>query len=270
MTTVKDNDSVIFFNLRSDRARQLTKAFVQDDFVGFRRKIHPKNLLFVAMTDFGPDLGGVITAYPSHDIVNTLPMVLDGNFHQLYIAESEKYAHVTYFFNGGYADPVSGESRVVIPSVEAEHYDKFPEMRAKEITDYIIRELEEKKYNFVTVNYANADMVGHTGNLKATIQAVACIDVQLGRLYDEVVKKLGGILIITGDHGNADEVINIKKNEIDTQHSFAPVPLIIISDFLARKHLPTKGGILGDIAPTILDILGVKKPKEMRNSLFKK
>lgn len=259
---IKDNDAVIFFNLRSDRARQLAKPFIQNDFnkknpLTFKRKKVLKNLKFVAMTDFGPDLGNIITAFPTKDLANTLPFVLSP-YKQVYIAESEKYAHITYFFNGGYADPVGGEDRVMIPSPDIKSYDEKPEMSIEAVFDTVKKGLG--KYDFIAVNFANPDMVGHTGNLSAGIKAIEIVDRVVGDVVKEVFKKQGNI-IITADHGNIEEMIDLKTGEIDTEHSDNPVPFIIVDNFLIGKKLG--GGILGDVVPTILEILDIKKPVEM-------
>jgi 2,3-bisphosphoglycerate-independent phosphoglycerate mutase len=264
LTTIGNNDSIIFFNLRSDRARQLTKAFVQREFNlknpgSFDRKILPRNVIFVAMTDFGPDLDHIITAYPSPDYNNTLPMVLK-DLKQLYIAETEKYAHVTYFFNGGYDHPVNGEERELIPSPNVKSYAEKPEMSAYEVTNSVIVHLEHKGTQFITVNLCNPDMLGHTGSLLAGIKAIETCDKCLGKVVNVVLKKKG-VVIVTADHGNAEEMINLKTGEVDTEHSTNPVPFILVSkEFKNRK---VRNGILADVAPTILNIFGLNKPKEM-------
>jgi len=218
------------------------------------------------LTEFGPDLGNILTAYPSKDIPDTLPMVLRDK-KQLYLAETEKYAHVTYFFNGGYADPVASESRLMIPSPILMSYDKKPEMSAGEITDKILEFLRKKQFDFYVINYANPDMIGHTGNLTAGIKAVEFVDHCVGLVVKEVFKN-NGQLIITADHGNIEEMINLKTGEIDTEHSTNPVPFILLNQDLKNKKV-RKDGILGDVAPTILDILEIDKPKAMtRRSLL--
>jgi len=260
---IKDNDAIIFFNLRSDRARQLAKPFVQKEFNklnpnAFSRPKILKNLYFVAMTDFGPDLDSIITAYPSQDLSGTLPMVVDGR-QQLYIAEKEKYAHVTYFFNGGYADPVAGEDRVVLPSPAVSSYDQKPEMAVYQITDRVIKGLS--KYQFIVINFANPDMVGHTGNIKACIKAVEHVDICLGKIKNAVLQ-VGGTLIVTSDHGNAEKMLDLKTGEMYTEHTDNPVPFIVVND--GDKKLKLKSGKLGDIAPTILKLMGIKKSKDMK------
>jgi 2,3-bisphosphoglycerate-independent phosphoglycerate mutase len=265
---IKDKDAVIFFNLRSDRARQLAKPFVQRDFNGknaesFKRKKILKNLVFVAMTDFGPDLDSVLTAFPSVDLINTLPMVL-AEKKQLYIAEKEKYAHITYFFNGGYANPVGGEDRILIPSPDVVNYDLTPKMSIFKITEQVLKSL--KQYEFIGINFAIPDMVAHTGNLKATIKAVAAIDECLGRLAKEIFRNQG-CLIITADHGNAERLINLATGEIDTEHNDNLVPLILAESKKTKRQL--KNGRLADVAPTILKLMALKQPREMSGkSLF--
>ncbi|HAT03636.1 MAG TPA: 2,3-bisphosphoglycerate-independent phosphoglycerate mutase [Candidatus Magasanikbacteria bacterium] len=264
VATINDNDAIFFINARSDRARQITKAFVQKDFQkmnpgAFRRSKWPKNTRFVAMTDFGPDLSGVFTAFPSPDVDNTLPLALK-EVSQLYIAESEKYAHVTYFINGGYADPVNGEVRVKIASKGVGHYDKKPEMSAREITQYVLREIKKNRYQFYCINYANPDMVGHTGNFDAAKKAVHITDECVDALVKEAVKHNGQVLIVA-DHGNAEDMINLKTGEMDTEHSINPVPCIFVSNHAKGKKM--KSGILTDVAPTILKLMNIDKPKEM-------
>ncbi|MFH0951776.1 MAG: 2,3-bisphosphoglycerate-independent phosphoglycerate mutase [Patescibacteria group bacterium] len=262
---ISDNDSIIFFNLRSDRARQLSKPFVQSDFNkknhnAFRRKKILKNIVFVAMTDFGPDLGDILTAYPSEDITGTLPMALK-NYRQLYIAESDKFAHVTYFLNGGYNHPVAGEQRLLVESPDVKKYDQTPEMSAGLITDTVTSALKAQRFDFITLNYANPDMVGHTGNYKATVQAITYLDKCIGRIEKVIVKKKG-LLTICADHGNADQMMEDGNKELITQHSDSPIPFIIAARSVRRKRMKAKG-VLGNIAPTMLEAIGVPVPKEM-------
>lgn len=261
---IRNGDSVIFFNLRSDRARQITKPFVQKNFTqenpgSFKRKKILQRLLFVSMTDFGPDLDHVVSAFPAVQIPESLPIALS-SLRQLFISESEKYAHVTYFINGGYADPVNGEVRIKVESPHVAHYDLTPEMSAKQITDIVLRYIKDASFDFFCLNFANADMVAHTGNLPATVHAVEEIDTELGRLH-EAVKKAKGMMLLTADHGNAEEMIHLTTGEVDTEHSINPVPLIITTPgvrFSSRHQ-----GVLGDIAPTLLHILGLPIPKQM-------
>jgi 2,3-bisphosphoglycerate-independent phosphoglycerate mutase len=263
---VSNNDSLIFFNLRSDRARQLAKPFVQVDFEKknnpvFTREKILKNLKFVAMTDFGPDLDSILTAFSSVDLKSTLPMELS-HLKQLYIAETEKYAHVTYFFNGGYADPVNGEKRMVVPSPDVKSYDETPEMSSKKLTQIILKNVAAHAYDFTVLNFAAPDMIGHTGNLKAAIQTCEAMDKYVNEIVRAYLAK-NGTIIITADHGNIEEMLNLKTGEANTEHSTNPVPFVIINKYLKNKIKLRKGGKLGDVAPTILDLLGIKKPKEM-------
>jgi 2,3-bisphosphoglycerate-independent phosphoglycerate mutase len=260
---ISDNDIVFFFNLRSDRARELTKALVQADFEtknsrSFKRVKPPKNIRFVAMTDFGPDLPHVLTAFPRLDIDDSLPIVLK-DLRQLYVAEDEKYAHVTYFFNGGYADSIAGEKRIRVPSPDVKSYDEKPAMSAYEVADKVIKNIVEEKFDFITVNFANPDMIGHTGNLEAGIKACEIIDELLGNIVTEVRKKKGNV-VITADHGNIEEMINLETNEISTTHTKNPVPLIVISDKSVKLSAQ---GNLSNVAPTLLDLMNIKKPQAM-------
>ncbi|NMC51738.1 2,3-bisphosphoglycerate-independent phosphoglycerate mutase [Candidatus Kuenenbacteria bacterium] len=266
---IDDNDSVIFFNARSDRARQLTKAFAQkkfnDDNLGsFKRKKVIKNLIFIAMTDFGPDLPGILTAFPSPDVKNTLPMTLR-HLRQLYIAETDKYGHMTYFFNGGYASPVGGENRILINSPAVDSYDQTPEMSVGEITSVVIKSVEKKIYDFFGINFANPDMLGHTGNLSATIKGIEFMDKCVKKITETLVYKNNGLLFLVADHGNAEEMIDIKTGKVDTKHSVNPVPFCIVGPkkriSFIKKLRP--GGALSDVAPTILFLLKQDKPGDM-------
>jgi 2,3-bisphosphoglycerate-independent phosphoglycerate mutase len=262
---ISDNDSVVFFNLRSDRARQLAKVFVQKNFTkrnpkSFARKKMLSNLTFVAMTDFGPDLDGILSAYPSVDISHTLPIALS-DLSQLYIAESEKFAHVTYFFNGGYAGMINGEEHFVIPSPDVSSYDQTPGMKSVELTNKVVADVAQHKYDLTVLNFASSDMVAHTGNLKAAIKCCEILDHCIARITEAYLKKNGTVLI-TADHGNIEEMINLKTGEVDTEHSVFPVPFILVNKKLKKRKLRT-GGSLCDIAPTIMDIIGKKKPSAM-------
>ncbi|OGH94401.1 MAG: phosphoglycerate mutase (2,3-diphosphoglycerate-independent) [Candidatus Magasanikbacteria bacterium RIFOXYD2_FULL_41_14] len=265
IATIQDNDAVIFFNARSDRAREITKSLVQEDFTqknpgSFNRRHNPKNLRFVALTDFGPDLPGVLTAFPSSDIKNCLPLAVGEKYRQLYISETEKFAHVTYFINGGFADPLDGEERELVKSEPVRSYADKPEMSCRLISRKICNYLKKDKYNFIVVNFPNADMVGHTGNLDAAKKAVKIMDTEVGRVVEMILKK-NGVALITADHGNADVMINFDTKEMMTEHTENSVPCILISKKCMLKRL--KNGILADVAPTLLKIMGIKKPKEM-------
>jgi 2,3-bisphosphoglycerate-independent phosphoglycerate mutase len=258
---IKDNDAVIFFNLRSDRARQFTKLFVLEQ---SKETTLPsprlKNLYFVAMTDFGPELP-IHTAFPGHAVSGTMPVAFQDS-RQLYIAETEKFAHITYFLNGGYADSVAGEERIMIPSLTISNYAKNPEMSADKITAKILDSVKKKQYDFIAANYANPDIVGHTGDMKATIKAVETVDKSLARLYKKI-KKCGGALIITADHGNADCMWDKEANLPMTFHTKNPVPFIIAKKNYQGKKLQTDG-VLANIAPTICDIMNIQKLNEMK------
>ena len=277
---VSDNDGIIFFNSREDRARQLTKAFVMPEFETekiyrsgeslatsnnrntFTRNKRVKNLFFSTMIEYEKGLPVSDIAFPAPMIALPLSKVIaKNNLRQFHIAETEKYPHVTYFFNGGREDPFKGEDRVLVPSPMVATYDQKPEMSAEEITDIVIDRLEMGVYNFMIINYANPDMVAHTGNFNATVQAIEVIDSCLKKLIGGILSK-GGLAIVTSDHGNAEELIG-KTGDIDTQHSRNDVPLLLIEKSLIDSDLKLKSGILADIAPTILYLLGIKKPKEM-------
>jgi len=259
---IKDNDAIIFFNVRGDRARQFTKLFVLDNVIGYENRSHKvKDIFACTLTDFGPDLP-VQVAYSSQEIKNTIPAVLK-NMKQLYIAESEKYPHITYFLNGGHKNIVNKEDREKIPSPNVFSYDQQPEMSSADITKVIVSNIKYSVYDFIAVNYANADMVGHTGNLKATITAVEFLDKCLRQVIEKILES-GGMAIITADHGNADEMIDLKTGEIMTMHSKNPVPFIIAKDgYSPEKYKLRNNGILGNVAPTLFDVLEIEKPKEM-------
>lgn len=262
---IRSGDAVIFYNLRSDRARQLAKIFVQKNFEiknpgAPKRGAMLKNLFFVAMTDFGPDLDSIATAFPSRSIHNSLPMCFQG-LRQLYLAETEKYAHITYFFNGGYAAPVAKEDREVFESPSVDSYRGTPAMRVPEITDRIVTRIE--KYDFIAANFASPDMIGHTGDMRAAKKALRIVDTNLLRLERAVVSR-GGTLIVTADHGNIEEMLESGGLRVDTSHSVNPVPFLAISRNLkgkrARKYRDAR---LADVAPTILGIMGIPKPPDM-------
>jgi len=269
---VHDDDVFIFYNLRSDRARQLTKCFVQKDFEErndgcFARSRVPKNTRFAAMTEFGPDLQHIYTAFPSPVIRNGLTEALAA-YRQFYVAESEKYAHVTYFFNGGFDTAAFGEQRMRVPSQFVSHHDTRPEMRAASITDEVVRRLRGKLHDLIVINYANADMVGHTANLHAAVAAVEHVDASLSRLADAVLAE-HGCLILVGDHGNAETMIDEVTGEALTEHTSNAVPFHIVSD--SHRQVTLGDGMLADVAPTMLDIMGVPKPQDMTGfSLLRK
>ena len=262
---IGDNDAVIFMNLRSERARQIAKPFVLSDFEkleeSFKRKKKPKNVFFVALTDFGPDLGSIVTAYPSPDLKGTLTMALGLGRKQLYTSESEKYAHVTYFMNGGYKNPIANEKRERVLSAPIKNFKNMPRMHILRLTRFIQKNIETGGLSFLCANIPNGDMVGHTGDVGAAVKAVEAIDRAVGRILSTVRKKKGA-LVITADHGNVEEMVSVKSRELCTHHSTNPVPFIIVGDKYKGKRL-RKGGSLRDVAPTILGMFGIRKPKEM-------
>jgi len=262
VVSIKDNDSIIYFNFRPDRARQLTKAFVEDGFKNFPRKRKLKNLIFVTFVLYEESLP-VLVAFKPENVDYPLGRVLslEGKT-QFHIAETEKYAHVTYFFNGGKEQPFDRESRFLVSSPRVATYDLKPEMSASEITDELVSAIQKNNYDFIVVNYANADMVGHTGNIKATIKACEAVDEQVGRVVAEILK-IGGHAIITADHGNAEQMINPITGESDTEHTTNPVPFILVGAEVKKMKISKKFGILGDVVPTILDLMGIKKPETM-------
>lgn len=268
VATIKDGDSVIFFNFREDRARQITKAFILPGFAKFKRAIL-KNIYFVTMTKYEEGLPANI-AFPPEGIRESLGTILSNNkIPQLRIAETEKFAHVTYFFNGGAEEALPEENRIIVPSKATDSFDKIPEMSAQEITDRVLKEIEKDKYSFILMNYANADIVAHTGNEKATIKSVEMIDKCLTKLIPAVLLK-NGCLLITADHGNAEELRNNRTAEKNTEHSVNPVPVWFIT---GENHKKTPSatsqdnseaiGLLSDVAPTILELLNLKKSPEM-------
>lgn len=262
---ISQNDSVIFFNLRSDRARQLTKVFVQKKFNAlnpgaWRRSNLPANIVFVAMTDFGPDLGDVYTAFPSLDLYNTLPVMLRG-LRQLYIAETEKYAHVTFFFNGGYDKPVAGEDRRLVSSPNVESYDATPAMKARQIAAMVAGDLKYRRHDVIVANFANPDMLGHTGNLQAVIKGIEIVDQCVGKIH-RAVRAARGTLVITADHGNAEAMLAADGKSVNTEHTANPVPFIVALT-PSRPLAYRADGRLGDVAPTLLHLLGLQPPVAM-------
>jgi len=257
---VQDNDAVIFYNFRPDRARQLTRAFVDEEFTGFTRPAGRPRVHFVCLTQYDQTIPAPV-AFAPHNLKNTLGEVLSAaGLNQLRLAETEKYAHVTFFFNGGVEKPFPGEDRLLIPSPKVATYDLKPEMSAPEVTDAFLERLASGKYQVIIMNYANADMVGHTGDLAAAVKAVETVDQCLGRVA-QAVRAKGGVLLITADHGNADEMVDAGNGSAHTAHTTNPAPFILIDRDLNRVRL--RPGRLEDIAPTILSILGLPQPPEM-------
>ncbi|MBD1223325.1 2,3-bisphosphoglycerate-independent phosphoglycerate mutase [Virgibacillus halodenitrificans] len=263
---VQDEDSIIFYNFRPDRAIQISRTFANEDFHDFDRGEHvPKNLDFVMLTNFSETVDGYV-AYEPVNLDNTVGEVLSqNNLNQLRIAETEKYPHVTFFMSGGREAEFPGEKRILINSPKVATYDLKPEMSAYEVTDALLKELDGGKQNAIILNFANPDMVGHSGKLEPTIKAIESVDECLGKIIDKITS-LGGSAIITADHGNSDEVVTLEGDPM-TAHTVNPVPVIVTREDVELRD----GGILADLSPTLLDLLGIEKPDEMTGtSLIKK
>lgn len=257
IATIEKNDSVIFFNFRPDRAREITRTLVDKEFNEFETK--DLNLYFVCMTPYDETMPNVKVAFKKEPLKNTFGEYISNNgLTQLRIAETEKYAHVTFFFNGGEEKQYKGEDRILVPSPKVETYDLKPEMSAIEVTDKVVEAIKSEKYDSIILNYANPDMVGHTGNLEASIKAIETIDNCVGRVIEEI-NKVNGVCLITADHGNSEQMIDYKTGEPHTAHTTNPVPLILVG----MEGVTLKTGKLADLAPTMLDIMGLKKPDEM-------
>ncbi|MBL7169595.1 MAG: 2,3-bisphosphoglycerate-independent phosphoglycerate mutase [Candidatus Aenigmarchaeota archaeon] len=260
LAKIQDNDGFLFFNFRTDRPRQLTMAFIQDDFDKFNRDVHPK-VDFVTMTEYSKSFGS-INAFEKVQINNTLGKVLSENrLKQLRLAETEKYGHVTYFFNCQYEDPFMGEERLMIPSTKVPSYDLKPEMSAHEITEEAKKQISSRKFDFILINFANCDLVGHTANKKAIIKGVEVVDECTGKVIDVALKN-DYVVVLTADHGSAEEKL-YPNGKPKPAHSANPVNFFIITDSPELKGIKLKDGGQKDVAPTILDIMGIEKPKEM-------
>lgn len=255
--TVQDNDSIIFFNFRPDRAREITRAFVDTDFSDFQRE--KRNVTYVCMTEYDKTIENVSVAFKPEVLKNTLGEYLANQGKtQLRIAETEKYAHVTFFFNGGVEEAEEGESRVLINSPSVATYDLKPEMSAYELTEALEAEIDKDIHDVIILNYANPDMVGHTGVIDAAVKAVETVDTCLARIVDKVLSK-NGTLLITADHGNAEEMVNEATGKPQTAHTTYDVPLLMIGSECELKE----EGKLCDLAPTLLELIGLDKPEEM-------
>jgi 2,3-bisphosphoglycerate-independent phosphoglycerate mutase len=259
---VEDGDVIVFANFRADRARQITRAFTASDFNEFPRGRVPALGHFVAMTDYGAQFAGLPVAFPTVELRQTFgELVATAGLRQLRIAETEKYAHVTFFFNGGEETVFAGEDRVLVPSPTVATYDLKPEMSAGEVTDKLVAALQSKQYDAIICNYANADMVGHTGDFDAAVRCIETLDACIGRLVD-AARATGTEMLITADHGNAEQM---RANDSDadgeahTAHTSNPVPLI----YVGRQASVRDGGCLSDIAPTLLALMGLAQPPEM-------
>lgn len=256
---IKNGDSVIFFNFRPDRAREITRAINDKEFAGFKRET--LNLTFVTMTQYDKTLEGVNVAYRPESINNTLgEYVSSKGLNQLRIAETEKYAHVTFFFNGGVEKENPGEDRALIASPKVATYDLKPEMSAYEVTEELINRINEDKYDMIILNFANPDMVGHTGVMEAAVKAIEVVDECLGKISDKILEK-EGTLFITADHGNAETMIDFSTGNPFTAHTTDPVPFIWVANNTEGRTL--QEGKLADIAPTMLTVMGLDVPEEM-------
>ncbi|MBQ9060058.1 MAG: 2,3-bisphosphoglycerate-independent phosphoglycerate mutase [Firmicutes bacterium] len=256
---VSDGDAMIMFNFRPDRAREITRTFVDKDFDGFERKKVVDDLCYICMTQYDATMPNVTLAYPPETPANTLGVYLSSlGLKQLRIAETEKYAHVTFFFNGGVEEPNEGEDRILVPSPKVATYDLQPEMSAPQVTEKVLEAIATDKYDVIILNFANADMVGHTGVMEAAVKAIETLDACVPQIVDAILAKDGQILL-TADHGNADEMLTPEGN-VMTAHSLADVPLVHI----ANDPRPLdEGGRLCDLAPTLLDLMGLAIPEEM-------
>lgn len=267
---VEAGDSIIFFNYREDRMRQITRAFALADFQEFDRGAQIQDLYMVSMIEYEPGMP-IDIAFGLQKIENPLGKVLsEAGLKQLRIAETEKYAHVTYFFNGGNEQEYPNESRIMVPSPNVKTYDEKPEMSAYEVTRRLIGEIENDSFDFIVINFANPDMVGHTGNFEAAVEAVECVDKCVGKVVRSVLKK-NGVLLITADHGNCENMIDERTGEVLTDHTNNPVPFWLVGrDFFTSKSIQEItisqsriGGMLVDIAPTVLQLFNLSKPPEM-------
>ena len=254
---IEENDSVIFFNFRPDRAREITRAIVDEKFDGFERDYFKTN--FVTFTNYDETIKNVSVAFKKDEIKNTFGEIISKHgMTQLRIAETEKYAHVTFFFNGGEEKQYEGEDRILIPSPKVETYDMKPEMSAFEVTENVLNAIHSRKYDSIILNFANPDMVGHTGNVEAVIKALESLDGCVEKIV-EAIEEEHGILLITADHGNCEQMIDYKTGEPHTAHTTNPVPLVLVG----KDDVKLKEGRLADLAPTMLDLIGLEKPEEM-------
>ena len=256
---VEDGDAVVFMNFRADRARELTRCFVEPGFAEFQRSRVPQLGGFVMLTQYAASIPAP-SAYAPEALTNVLGEYLANNGKtQLRIAETEKYAHVTFFFSGGREEPFASEERILIPSPQVATYDMQPEMSAPEVTDRIVDAIEHQRYDVIIVNYANGDMVGHTGVFDAAVKAVECLDACVGRIV-EALDKVGGEALITADHGNVEQMEDAMTGQAHTAHTCEPVPFI----YFGKRNLTIReGGVLADVAPTMLTLLGMPVPAEM-------
>ena len=257
---INDNDSIIFFNFRPDRAREITRAFCDDEFAGFARE-KKQGLVYVCFTDYDETIGNKLVAFKKQMITNTFGEFLAANGKtQARIAETEKYAHVTFFFNGGIEEPNAGEDRILVKSPKVATYDLQPEMSAPQVCDKLVEAIGSDKYDVIIINFANPDMVGHTGVESAAISAVEAVDACVGRAV-EAIKNVGGVMFICADHGNAEQLVDYETGAPFTAHTINPVPFILVN--YDENYTLREGGCLADIAPTLIEIMGMEQPKEM-------
>lgn len=256
--SIEDGDAIVFMNFRADRARQLTQVFVDTHFDGFAKAVKPELSAFVMLTQYSADFDAP-TAFPSEKLVNVLGEWLEKQHKtQLRISETEKYAHVTFFFSGGVEKEFAGEERILIPSPDVATYDLQPEMNSEKLTDELVGAIESGKFDVIVCNYPNGDMVGHTGNFDAAVKACEAVDKSIGRVV-EALKKTGGECLITADHGNAEQMIDHESGQAHTAHTSEPVPFI----YFGRDAAPRNDGTLSDVAPTMLHLMGIEQPEEM-------
>lgn len=260
LVTINDGDSIVFMNFRADRARELTRAFVEKDFAGFERKTVPNLAKFVMLTRYQATIDAPV-AYMPEELKNSIGEYLSNlGKTQLRIAETEKYAHVTFFFSGGREDEYEGETRILVPSPNVATYDLQPEMSAYEVTDKLVDAINSGTYDLLIVNYANGDMVGHTGVFDAAVKAVEAVDTSLGRVYDAVMANKGH-MIVTADHGNVEQMQDYDSGQVHTQHTTEHVPFIYVGPTSATI---ADNGVLADVAPTLLHLMNIPVPAEMQ------
>jgi len=260
---IQDGDALLFMNFRADRARQITRAFVDAEFSGFARDGAPQLAEFVMLTEYAADID-TSCAFPPMKLNNVLGEWLESHGKtQLRISETEKYAHVTFFFNGGKEDPFAGEERVLIPSPKVATYDLQPEMSSEHLTDEMVKAIKSDKYDVIICNYPNGDMVGHTGVYDAALKAVEAVDNSIKRVV-EALREVGGECLITADHGNAEKMLDEETGQAFTAHTNLPVPLI----YVGRDATPIEGGKLSDLAPTMLNLMGMEIPAEMTGKVL--
>ena len=266
---IKENDSIVFFNFRPDRARQITRAFVDKDFAGFTRKNGFFDTTFVCMAQYDAEMPNVLVAFPPEELTMTFGEYLAKNGKtQLRLAETQKYAHVTFFFNGGEEKQFEGEDRILVNSPKVATFDMQPEMSAYEVADNLVEAIKSEKYDVIVVNFANPDMVGHTGIMEAAVKAIEAVDECVGKAYDALMEK-NGQMFICADHGNAEKLVDIDGSPF-TAHTTNPVPFVLVN--YDEAYTLREGGCLADIVPTLIEMMGMEQPKEMtgKSLLIKK